>query len=66
MKKKKQTSTKLLVIRCWYFCRTLASGTNLTTVASSISVSQLWAAQDIVWPIPSDMTLVVRYSAQQL
>ena len=50
-------------MRCWYFWRTLGSGKRRLTVASSMRTSQPWAAQAMV-PIPSDIILVVRYSAQ--
>lgn len=54
------TSTKLLVIRCWYLRRTFESLTSLMTVTSSTRISQPWAAQAIVWPTPSSIILVVR------
>ena len=96
------TSTKLFVIKCWYFNLTLGSNskdlkykkqtsyycsndpneatvhrsTYMTdrllvyhrraymTVWSSTSISQACAAQAMVWPIPSSMILVVKYSVQ--
>lgn len=54
------TSTKLLVIRCWYLRRTFESLTSLMTVTSSTRISQPCAAQAIVWPTPSSIILVVR------
>lgn len=59
------TSTKLFVIRCWYFSFTLASGTRFITVTSSTSISQPWAAHAIDWPNPSSIIFVVKYSPQQ-
>lgn len=58
------TSTKLLVMRCWYLRRTLESFTSLMTVTSSTKISQPCAAQAIVCPTPSSIILVVRYPPQ--
>lgn len=59
------TSTKLLVIKCWYLSLTRESVTNFITVTSSTMISHPWAAQDIDWPRPSSMIFVVKYSPQQ-
>lgn len=60
------TSTKLLVMRCWYLSLTLASVMRRMTVWSSTKIEHRWAAHDIVCPMPSSMIFVVRYSVQQL
>jgi len=61
----RNTLTKLLAMRCWYFVRTVESVTSFITVVSSIRVSQLCAAHDMVWLIPSDKIFKVRYLVQQ-
>uniref|UniRef100_A0A6B0UUH3 Uncharacterized protein n=1 Tax=Ixodes ricinus TaxID=34613 RepID=A0A6B0UUH3_IXORI len=53
-------STKLLVMRCWYFNFTLGSAMSFITVWSSTKMSHPWAAQEMVWPMPSSIILVVR------
>lgn len=58
------TSTKLLVIRCWYRARTLISVTSRITVTSSTNISQSCAAHAMDWPRPSSVIFVVRYSVQ--
>lgn len=60
------TSTKLLVMRCWYLSFTLASLRRLMTVMSSTRILHWDPGHSMDWLSPSSMILVVRYSVQQV
>lgn len=59
------TSTKLLVIKCWYFCRMVSSVTNCMTVTSSTAMPHLGAGQQIECAWPSSDIFIDKYWRQQ-